>query len=198
MKRRREQGWTRKEAIVVIAVLVVVFSCGGYLLWSALQQAREKARRVNCAGDLKQIGLSLLMYSGDFDHYFPNQEADDGEYAPFTRLKEQNYVCDGKVWWCPSVRNLPMSEEKTYTGPVKWQPGVIVTYTYRDPLVPSTYRYVGSGLRDDVPEPKTVSLAFDQSGNHPRNQWMNVLWVDGHVEGAPPGSSPQYQNGPPQ
>ena len=70
-----------------------------------LSKAREKARRVNCAGNLKQIGLSLLMYSGDFDGFFPNKNTTTAN-VNFDPLVTQNYIQDGKVVRNAQVRLL--------------------------------------------------------------------------------------------
>ncbi len=48
------------------------------------------------------------------------------------------------------------------------------------------YRYVGSGLKDDDPDLTSTRIAYDASGNHPGNKWMNCLFIDGHVEGSRP------------
>ena len=86
--------------IVIPAVVVPTAVLAGVLL-PALNQAREKARRMNCVGNLKQIGLGLIMYAGD-----------DVEHGRFPdnlgQLHEQKYLTNGKVYGCPSVD--PMSE----------------------------------------------------------------------------------------
>jgi prepilin-type processing-associated H-X9-DG protein len=58
----------------------------------------------------------------------------------------------------------------------------------------AAYRYIGSGLKDDNKTATAVSLAYDQSGNHPNNEWCNALFVDGHVEGAKPTNNPNFAN----
>ncbi len=69
---RPRAAFTLIELLVVIAIIAVLMA----ILLPSLSRAREQARGVYCAGNLKNIHLAFLMYAEDHDgktHPSPNQ-----------------------------------------------------------------------------------------------------------------------------
>lgn len=156
------QAHTRGLTLPELALIMLVIVASAVALAPLLAKAREHQRRGNCAGNLQQIGLAELMYDNNSGPcYFPLTPS-GVNHEP---LNTAALLADGQVYACPSA-------------------SVARTLCHS-----SNYRYRGSGLNRDNAHPALVSVAYDQSGNHPDNRWMNALFIDGHVDGAPPDGS---------
>jgi prepilin-type N-terminal cleavage/methylation domain-containing protein len=95
MKQATRKGFTLIELLVVIAIIAILAA----ILFPVFAQAREKARQITCASNLKQLSLGILMYTQDNNEQFPigwlsngtSITAWPGEVAPY--LKSTGVLC---------------------------------------------------------------------------------------------------------
>ncbi len=71
---RRDRGFTLVELLVVIAIIGLLIS----LLLPAVQAARESGRRTECASNLRQNTLGVLLYHDTHQHLPPANKVSVG------------------------------------------------------------------------------------------------------------------------
>ncbi len=95
----RRQGFTLVELLVVLALIGILAS----LLFPVFARAREQARRTSCLSNLKQIGLAIALYRGDYDGNNPHHRMCPDTPADRFCLEADPLMPSGprEVWWGP-------------------------------------------------------------------------------------------------
>jgi prepilin-type N-terminal cleavage/methylation domain-containing protein len=97
MKERRHNagGFTLTELVIVMAIIVTLSA----ILMPALMRAKIEADSAACKSNLRQLGMALLMYTGDFDGRVPTSSVLD-ESKCWVSIMQPYYV-ERDVMLCP-------------------------------------------------------------------------------------------------
>lgn len=148
----RRKNFTLIELLVVIAIIAILAA----MLLPALQQARDRARSVNCAAQLKDVASAIGFYADANADYYPtvlDPAPDITDKSKDTtwchRLLSGKYLT-GRMLVCPTFSDRTTRKER-----IDW---LLTKAGMEDELAANSvnYKYIGYGLNHKVAESKGV------------------------------------------
>src|SRR4051794_34280881 len=107
-KRPSRFGFTLIELLVVIAIIAILTG----LLLPAVQKVREAANRVQCANNLKQLGLGLHNYEGANKVFPPAYLTDTAADGTSYGISYGDEYRNGPPGWAWGTLLLPYLEQE--------------------------------------------------------------------------------------
>ena len=200
-----QRAFTLLELLVVIAIIAILVA----LLLPALAGAKERARRIQCANHLHQIGIALHLYGEEHRDLLPDCTTNNpnffGSYWPWDL--HTNLVNDlltrgvtRDVLYCPS--NLSMNDSAHWDC---WQRGPypirVLGYVFlmngcvEVPQELWRRNILGDGAKSASQTELVIDAVGSQQGNFMHIQGVNLDRTS-HVQGSQPaGGNIAFEDG---
>ena len=167
------RAFTLIELLVVIAILALLAA----LLLPALARAKATAKSAACKSNLRQLGLALNMYVGDYDKYpGPRPTSDEAQmYGLKTWLLpylasgnlDATFISNDK----DVVLKCPAKPPKTFDHTPPGWPPIVVYY--------DGYGYNRFGAEHLMPDPtRNLGLGFFFTASSKGDAWDGMIHAD--------------------
>lgn len=197
--------FTLLELLCVIAVIAILSS----LLLPALKAAKTESRKIQCSGNMKQIGLAVSMYTVDHNDYFPG--AVSGARAFFKNLEDYTGIPpltydttkpmgSARIYWCPGDQyraTLVSSYPNAYLCMFSYGNNYYTTWDLGTPAMQKTSKIKKPGgmlYLCETQRPEGYAELFN-ANSYPflstadptrgvefrHSQKTNALWIDMHL-----------------
>lgn len=181
---KRFHAFTLIELLVVISIIALLVG----ILLPALQSARESARAIHCGSTLRQLGIAIAAYEGDFGWYVPGQidrTAFNGDAAAFS----QGYpdYPEGVVHWYSLIapymvgdRELPTADDRRLVAqiPELWCPSVERIGIHHRAYAPNSFAFMANPNGTDSRYPThrllPALLSFDAGSVQDKAYFTNM------------------------
>jgi len=163
-----QAAFTLIELLVVIAIIAILAS----MLLPALARAKEVAKRIKCTNNLKQLGLSVVMFADDNDGFYPARGGGASNYWP---VLLEEYYKNVNLLYCPSDVPNPANNGKGRGIPALEAPRSYIFNGFNDYF--RNFPTNGSAVPESIIRESSETVLFGEKDGVQSGHWWMDYWM---------------------